>query len=296
VSKMAGTMLTLNRHSVRTGPAAWFLRYSGWCFLPVLLISASCDKPREGPNRSASEEPAAEVWEPDDGKDEPLVDLRDALREAAAIENAGSRHAAIAGIAWRAVSGDPELAREALGMLPAQAVEQRVPLIRHLAMQMAHEDTMAALKWADGLGSELETAVAKSRIALVVAENDPRQAATMLAEAGEAGRELDVAIVQVLQQWAAKEPVEAADWLAMFPAGNFRKAGVQAVISRWLVADPPAAMGWLGSLENTDLRSEAIATAAGFMAGQPQKTREAWLQAADEATRAAILQQPVEKR
>ena len=244
------------------------------------------DEVADGPAASRSSQ--LRESENDDRQDLPVVDLRTALLEAVAMENTTVRHEAVAALAWRAVSEDLAVAREALGHLPADATKQRTPLVRHLAMQLAHEDPEAALAWAESLGGGRETALAEARIALVIADSDPRRAATMLADSGDAGRERDVAIVQVLQHWSAREPAAAADWLTMFPAGNFRKAGMHAVISRWLAADAPTAMGWLGSLQEPELRGEALATAAGVLASHPAETREAWLDAADAATRAAI--------
>lgn len=275
-------------HPARKRSAAGFFRYSGWCLLPALMLAASCGKPDEATDGPAETRSSHSRDTDAGGNDVPGENLRDALQRAAEIENPNERQEALAAIAWRAVADDPELAREALARLPPGASGQRTGLVRHLAMQMAHDDIDAALAWADGLPGERETALARSRIALVVADTDPRRAATMLAESGDAGRERDVAIVQVLQHWTATEPASAADWLAMFPAGNFRKAGMEAVISRWLAADPPAAMGWLSSLDAGELRSEAMTTTAGLLARQPAETREAWLDAADDATRAAM--------
>jgi hypothetical protein len=212
--------------------------------------------------------------------------------EAASMEDPAERNKTVAGIAMRVLADDTALAREAFAMLTADAVAERGPLIRHIAMQLAGKDPEAALAWADGLANEQETAAARSRIALVVADADPRKAATILAETDDAGREMKVAIVQVLQHWSASEPSAAADWLAMFPAADFRKAGMQTVMSRWLAADATAAMGWLGSLQNGEIRDEAIKSVAGVLSGQPQEKRAQWLEAADANIRAALEAAP----
>jgi len=247
----------------------------------------SCRKPRE----EADDAPAAtRSSSRPRGEDapEPAQDPRTALLEAASIENPAERNKAVAAIANRVLAEDPALAREAFNMLTADAVAERGPLIRHIAMQLAGEDPEAALAWADGLANEKETAAARSRIALVVADADPRKAATILAETDDAGREMEVAIVQVLQHWSADEPAAAAEWLAMFPAADFRKAGMQTVMSRWFAADAAAAMAWLGSLEGGEIRDEAIQAAAGVLSGQSQEKRALWLEAADPKVRAAL--------
>ena len=259
--------------------------------MTALLFATSCGK-RTGENDKP------------DGEAEPTVirsttsrevetgasSLRDELAAAESLENPSERHRAIAQVAWRAITVEPELAREALVKLPPTAAEHRLPLLRHFAMQMAHEDPDAALAWAEQLGVANETAVARTRIAVVLADSDPRLAATVLAETGDAGRDLDVAIVEVLQHWAGKNAAEAADWIALFPEGNFRAAGMRAVIPRWLGSDPAAAMRWLSALNREELRAEAMNAAASALAGKSQATREAWLESADATTREAIEQ------
>jgi hypothetical protein len=157
-------------------------------------------------------------------------------------------------------------------------------------MRMADEDPDAALAWSGTLASESETAAARARIALVIAPADPARAANLLSESGLPSREFDVAIVQVLNHWASQSPQDAAAWVAVFPEGGFRKAGVEAVISQWTAIDPQGAISWLSSLEDEGIRSEATEATRKTLRQQNPETREAWLQAADAETRAALEQ------
>ncbi|HSH14844.1 MAG TPA: hypothetical protein VLD18_02345, partial [Verrucomicrobiae bacterium] len=154
--------------------------------------------------------------------------LRYDLIEAEKIELPVDREKAIAEVAWNALETDPELAAEAFLKLPHDSPE-RLRLIQYHGMRLAESDPEAAIAWADGLESEQETAAAKGVIALTLAETEPLRAANLISESGIAGREFEVAVVQIIQRWAAKDPVEAVAWVASFPASPARQAGIRAV-------------------------------------------------------------------
>ncbi len=212
------------------------------------------------------------------------------LELALAIEGQVTREKAIASVAWNALETDPELAVEAFKRLPSGSSE-KIRLIQHYAMRASEEDMEEALAWAAGLESEQERSVAYSQIALAMAETDPEGAAKLLAEFGKPGRELDVAVVQVVQRWAAQKPAEAADWLAMFPAGKAREAGIKITAGQWLKTDAKAAFDWLAKLKDTGVRQEAALGFEEAILQQPPETRESWLQHADEKIRSELEQQ-----
>jgi len=256
----------------------------------ALLVPALPGCGRQSDREDAPENPAVTrsgVPRDPEGREDPSEKLREALLAADAITEEGARRKALADIAWQAVGLDPELAREAFQKLPTDA-DERIPLIRHFAMRQAGEDPEAALAWAGQLGSEHETAVARARIALVIADSDPRRAAVLVAESGDSGRELDVAVVQVLQQWTARSPQEAAEWAVLFPDDQIREAGIRTVISRWLTTDPQAAVAWMAAMDHDGARAEVVKIAARVIARQPGDIREVWLQSADGETRRAI--------
>jgi hypothetical protein len=265
-------------------------RLQPWICLGLLTLAA-CERPDEsarqpddsgaGPKVTKSGRPPREA--PADSR----KTLRESLARAEMIGEPRARTKALAEVVWNALELDPEFAREALGRLSSDSPE-RIPLIQHFAMRLADEDPDAALKWADGLESEQESAAARARIALVIADADPRRAANLLSESGVAGRELDVAIVQVLQRWAGQNAPDAAAWVAMFPPGGFRKAGVETVVTQWVESDTPAAFSWLAGLRDENIRSEATQAMTQAWLQQPPDTREVWLQAADARTREEI--------
>lgn len=224
-------------------------------------------------------------------REEPVAaeSLRASLKTAREITSPEEREIALAQVAWNALDLDPELAREVLGQLTADSVE-KIRLIQHFAMRLAEENPDEALTWADALGSEKETAAARCQIALVISDGDPQRAAELLSESGIEGRDFDVVAVQVLQRWAARTPADAAAWVAVFPPGKSRDAGMKAVVAEWAEQDPQAVFAWMGKAGGESLRKEAARAMAEALAEQPQDVRNAWLRHADPKTRSEIDQ------
>ena len=158
-------------------------------------------------------------------------------------------------------------------------------------MRLAGSDPDAALEWAATVGSEREIAAANAQIALVLAETDPQRAAELLAETGMVGRELDVAVVAVLQRWAARAPADAAAWAVLLPTGEARATGMVMIAERWLPLDASAALGWLGAVRDEALRQEVARAMEGFILQQPPEIRDAWLQLADMGIRTELERQ-----
>lgn len=206
------------------------------------------------------------------------------------IELPADRAKALADVAWNALETDPDTAHEAFLQLPADSPEM-IRLIQHYALRLAEQDPEAAIAWAEALGTELEVATAKYQIALALAEADPLRAANLLSESGLAGRELDVAVVQVIQRWAAKSAPAAAAWVAAFPQGASRSAGIGAVVERWLPGDPAAAFGWLGGLKDAEFKAEAARAMQGIILQQSADVQKEWLQHADPGIRAELERQ-----
>lgn len=254
------------------------------------LLLAACDKPRgsggngetNGPGESGGTKRTSRPKRehPVDAAEDP----RAALQAAREIQSPEEREKAVAEVAWNALELDPELAREAFSQLTPDSGET-VRLIQHSAMRLAESDPAGAMKWADTLGTEKEIAAAKCQIALVLAESEPLRAADILSESGIQGREFDVAAVQVLQRWAAKSPPDAAAWVAAFPAGDARSAGIKEVVSRWLERDAAAVFTWKADLADASVRNEVLTALVEISSEQGSG---GWLAKADEGTRAAI--------
>lgn len=271
------------------------LRLWPWIGLP--LVFAACDRPGE-PRKPAEEARGPEVTrarrEPREEAPEPRARLRASLAEADALNEPGARDKALAQVAWNALGLDLDVAREALERLPPDS-PQRIALIQHFAMRMADENPDAALAWAASLASEREAAAARVRVALVVADSDPARGANLLSEFGLANREFEVAVVQVLQRWAAKNPPDAAAWVAVFPPGEFRKAGIRSVIPQWVENSPQEMFSWLGRQTDDAVRMEAGDAIVESFLRQSPEVREAWMKHADPQVREKLshaLRQP----
>lgn len=213
-----------------------------------------------------------------------------ALKTAESAPSPEAREEIIAEVAWNALEIDPDLAREAFLLLSADH-PQKILLIQHFAMRLAEQNPDEALAWADTLGSEPEIAATKGQIALVLAETDPQRAANLLSESGIVGHEFDVAVVQVLQRWAAQSAPDAAAWAISFPPGPARTAGISLIVSQWAKTDAAATFTWMRALQDGPVRKEAVLAMEKALLQQPQDVREAWLQHADSQTRSELEEQ-----
>jgi hypothetical protein len=213
------------------------------------------------------------------------VELREMMKRAVAIQSLQEREQALQEIVWNAIEIDPDLAQEAfLQMTPGS--EEKNQLIQHFAMTLAGENHEAAMQWAAGLKNDQEEALALNSIALVLSENDPVKAAQILLDSGVAGRDLDVAVVQVIQRWADISPTDAAAWVQLFDSGEARQAGLKAIISTWIRADPRGTMSWISSLQRPEIYQDATLGMAETIFDLPKSEQEEMLQIAAPEVRA----------
>lgn len=267
-------------------------RIQPWFWLALLALP-SCDRAADHAARGddAGGKPPPRITRAKRGgtaeAPDPRPGIRAAFAEARRISNEMERHKALAAVVWEAHEVEPALADEAFSLLETDSPE-KILLQQHFAMRLADQDPQQALAWADALESEREKEAARARIALVVADTDPRRAAEILAESTMENRELDVAIVQVLQHWTAQNPTEAAAWLVVFPPGGFREAGMKTVLGQWARQSPAAAMGWLDSLTDAVVHAEASRALHELYQEQIPETRAEWLENAPPAVRALL--------
>ncbi|MGL4401631.1 MAG: hypothetical protein ACRCXD_17355, partial [Luteolibacter sp.] len=229
-----------------------------FCCLTLVLVS--CDKPKETatiPEKSPAPRRATKSARP--LSSEPVStpeEIRETFENAQAIQSPEHRNKALEEVVWDALELDPHLAAEAFLKLTPRS-EEKNRLIQHYAMRLAEQSLDEAMQWAATFHSEEERSLAYDNIALVLAESEPERAAQMLSESGIAGRDFDVAVVQVLQRWAASSPEGAAGWVVLFEEGEARSAGLKAVVGIWSRTDPEGALVWLDSLQNPAIRQEA---------------------------------------
>jgi hypothetical protein len=255
------------------------------------LLLVSCDKAGPSDSHKGDDSSAPPVRRsghaPRENPATPRDELRVQLQTAASAPSPEARAEIIAEVAWNALEIDPALARETFLQLSADH-PQKILLIQQFAMRLAEQNPDEALAWADTLASEREIATAKGQIALVLAESDPLRAANLLSESGSVGREFDVAVVQVLQRWAAKSAPDAAAWAISFPPGPARTAGLSLIVPQWAKTDTAAVFIWMQEPHDEALRKEALLAMEMALLQQPQDLREAWLQHADSQPRSEL--------
>ena len=113
----------------------------------------------------------------------------------------------------------------------------------------------------------------------------------LLSESGVSGRDFDVAVVQVIQRWAAKSAPDAAAWVSAFPPGPSRVAGITEISKKWLPSDPSAAFTWMGGLKDEERKAEAARAMQGVLLQQPADVQKKWLEHADVGVRTELERQ-----
>lgn len=264
-------------------------RFSQLLCLGLLLVA--CDKSKkvapepagesDGPRVTKSQRPAPiEVL----GSRE---QLQAAFKQAEEISSPEEKNRALAAAIWDAMDLEPELARAGLQKLTAGSDEKN-RLLQHVAMRLAEQNIDEAVQWAEALETEDEKSQAFAKIALVLSEKEPQRAAHLLSDSGVVGREFDVAVVQVVQRWAAQSPADAAAWVVLFDPGEARSAGLKETLSVWTRNDPQAAFTWIAAIQDGPIRQEAVAGMVTTILEQPESTQHELLKFATPELRASF--------
>ena len=69
-------------------------------------------------------------------------------------------------------------------------------------------------------------------------------AATLAADELPPGRPQADVVVGVVQRWAVRDPVAAADWVDTLPAGTLRRDATACFMEQWSRTAPDAAAQW----------------------------------------------------
>lgn len=269
--------------------------------LPSLgLLLISCDKPKENSAVAENETSPSRITKSirtplNDELTVTPTQLREALKQAAEITTPKERDQALQEIIWDALELDPELARQGFKQLTSGSPE-RNQLIQHFALRLAEASFEQAVEWATTLENDQEKSLAYDNIALVLAESEPEKAAQMLSESGVAGRDFDIAIVQVVQRWAANSPTDAAAWVSLFNDSEVRRAGLKAIVTTWSSIDPQATMAWLGTLQNPSIHQDASAGMAETILELPDSRQDELLRLATPEIRASFEKLKVEAK
>jgi hypothetical protein len=94
-------------------------------------------------------------------------------------------------------------------------------------------------------------------IASTLAESSPSDAATLVASITP-GRQQNDAALTVLLEWGRSDPAAAANWLKLFPSGEFRDKAIQSLTATLAQREPDSANSVLLDWPVTDERTSAI--------------------------------------
>lgn len=265
--------------------------------LGIGALLVSCDKKAaDAPPPSPQPKRVTKSLRPAPIKPEnPQERGKSAIREASEISSPEERTKALAAAIWDAAEEFPEEARDGLQKLPTGS-QTKNDLIQHLAMRLAETNADEAKEWAASLETIEEKSMAFAKIALVLSQTDPAQAAHLLSESGVAGREFDVALVQVVQRWADKAPADALAWVTLFPPGEARTASMTEAISSWSNTDPQAAAAWVTNHVDPVVRQEGQTAIARSILDLPETNQPALLQQMSPEVRAEFKKLKAERQ
>ncbi len=255
------------------------------------LLLVACDRSKKiapGPANQADRPRVTKSARPaPDELPKPRDLLLATFQKAEEMSSPEEKNRALAAAIWDALELEPELARAGLHKLIVGSDEKN-RLLQHFAMRLAEQNVEDAVQWAAALETDDEKSQAFGKIALVLSATEPSRAAHLLSDSGVAGRDFDVAVVQVVQRWAAQSPAEAAAWVVLFDPGDARSTGLKEALSVWSSNDPQAALAWIAAIQDEQIHREAVAGLAESIFAQPASVQLEQLKLATPEMRAAV--------
>jgi hypothetical protein len=137
------------------------------------------------------------------------------------LSDVRERNSALTDVCCQIAQTDPQQATQmadqiGLGNLPGATLE-------NLVQQWAARDLTTAEAWVNERPAGEEKDKLFSRIAMVLAESSPAEAARMVVDQIPAGDTQTEAVVSVLYQWAKSDLPGARAWVQLFPEGPLRE-------------------------------------------------------------------------
>ena len=125
-----------------------------------------------------------------------------------------------------------------------------------LAAEWARQDPDRALEWADSLPDDLR-GEAFGRIMAQLSQDDLGEAAELLT-AMEPGYERTGMLETLVDQWAHRDPEEAAGWVLEHTEDADRLIAVESLMGAWMISSPMDASRWLAELPDGEAKDSAI--------------------------------------
>lgn len=220
-------------------------------------------------------------------------DPQQALKFATTLESVSDRSQAVRQAFEQMAALSPqEAARTMEGMSDPKDRQQALVA---LADAWSKRDPEAALRWAESLSGEEQTA-ALAKLLPEQARNDPASAATRLSSllenpGGNTGAVLQSATGDLAREWAGKNPLDAAAWVAGLPAGSAAESGAGNLVQNWSTHDPAAAADWISTLPDGGVKDAAIQPLVESIRRNDPETAFSWgLSIQDPAKRAAVME------
>ena len=149
-------------------------------------------------------------------------DLQGALTAVAALPAGPERDEAVEAICFAQIQINPALAMEM-----AQTLQQPDNTVQDLLQQWAASDAAAAFVWASQQPAGLQHDKLIDRVAYMLSQTEPAQAASLVMEQMPPGPAQDEAAMTVLHQWGEKNLAAAAAWAQTLPAGPLQARATQ---------------------------------------------------------------------
>jgi hypothetical protein len=144
---------------------------------------------------------------------------------ASELEVGAARDAAMLSLAYELVRDDPARAFARSDELPEGLA--RTQFVEHAVANWAVADPQAALEQVREIADPALRNSALGRLATSWAEFEPHNAATLAADAMEAGPAQERAVASIVQRWAQQDPDGAKAWVATFPDGPMKQNALE---------------------------------------------------------------------
>jgi hypothetical protein len=154
----------------------------------------------------------------------------------------------------------------------------RVDMLRRVAQEWADRDLVGAQQWAERLPEGEERSSVLTDLCFQMARSDPRKGVEQAEQYGLAGQPGELFGV-LLQQWAAKDPNNAADWVKEHSSVDQQDRLIARIALVLADTSPAEAVQMiLNDLPAGDAQTESAMSVLHQWAGQDQQGARAWVE------------------
>jgi hypothetical protein len=152
-------------------------------------------------------------------------DAEGALAAAMQLPSGDERNQALAAVCYGLAETDPA---DAVNLAQTLNMgEQPGAIMPNLVQQWATTDFQSAFDWVNNQAASEERNDLTTRIAYVLSQTQPAEAAGLVMDQIPPGSTQDEAVMTVLNQWGNQNLIAATDWVKQFPDGPLRERAVR---------------------------------------------------------------------